>query len=361
MSRMLCGLVAIVFTSLAAAEQPAYYFPPTNGESGNEWETIAPAKAGWDETKLQTALNFAGENRSSGVVILHRGRILAEQYWEVGGPMANAYRERVLVGQDGAGRAIEDVASAQKSVVAILVGMAQQRGLLQLNEPVDKYLGQGWSAATPEQERAITIRHLITMTSGLNEEREYEAPPGAKWSYNTTVYAQTMLVLEKATKQDRNALTKQWLTGPRGMADSRWVRRRAANVQAVNAYGFATTARDLARFGLFALAEGSWQGKPVLDDRDFLRQATTTSQSLNPFYGYLWWVNRDAKQPQRRRTSTAPADMFSANGALNRRCFVVPSLELVVTRLGVQPAGNRAFDQRLWELLMAAAPNTDAK
>ena len=52
------------------------------------------------------------------------------------------------------------------------------------------------------------------------------------------------------------------------------------------------------------------------------------------------------------RTPTAPADMVSANGALTRRVYVVPSLDLVVTRIGDQP--ERGFDRQFWELLMAA-------
>jgi len=46
--------------------------------------------------------------------------------------------------------------------------------------------------------------------------------------------------------------------------------------------------------------------------------------------------------------------MYSANGALNRRCWVVPSLQLVVTRLGDQPGRGRTFDGEFWKLLMAA-------
>ena len=68
---------------------------------------------------------------------------------------------------------------------------------------------------------------------------------------------------------------------------------------------------------------------------DARRELRTSSQKLNPFYGYLWWLNCNANATKgARRLETAPSDMFSANGALNRRCFVVPSLQLVVTRLG---------------------------
>ncbi|MEK6238510.1 MAG: beta-lactamase family protein, partial [Planctomycetales bacterium] len=169
-------------------------------------------------------------------------------------------------------------------------------------------------------------------------------------------YARTMDVLEKAAEMDRHELTKKWLTEPLGMADSKWARRGSAKLQLINGFGFATTARDLARFGLLTLAKGNWDGKAILSDRQYLKDSTTSSQKLNPFYGYLWWVNRNAHAPKSPpRLAAAPIDMFSANGALNRRCFVVPSRRLVVTRLGDQPGANRAFDQRFWTLLMEAA------
>ena len=55
------------------------YFPPDSGE----WERIDPASAGWDTEALEAVLHYAGQQRSSGVVILLNGRILAERYWEV--------------------------------------------------------------------------------------------------------------------------------------------------------------------------------------------------------------------------------------------------------------------------------------
>ncbi|MFP8872233.1 MAG: serine hydrolase [Myxococcota bacterium] len=155
-------------------QEAGLYFPPAEGP----WQTIAPGKIGWDAAKLKEALEYAGNNKSSGVVILYRGRIVAEQYWLLnpsekksdGGP--NPYFHMRL-GEDANGRAIEDVASVQKSVTAMLVGIAQHKGLLKIDDPVHKYLGTGWSKAPATAEAEITIRHLITMTSGLNSRLEY--------------------------------------------------------------------------------------------------------------------------------------------------------------------------------------------
>jgi outer membrane protein assembly factor BamB len=348
-------LLVFVNPGIRADDVPAkhsLYFPPEQGS----WETVQPGKVGWDAAKLKKVLDYAGANQSSGVVILHKGRIIAEQYFDIQRAKSAKYKGRIL-GRDEAGHAIEDVASAQKSVASILVGIAQQKGLLRIDDPVNKYLATGWSRATPQQENAITIRHLITMTSGLTDRGTFEAEPGTKWRYNTKAYAKSMDVLAAAANMDRHELTRQWLTGPLGMSDSNWVKRRSAEIQQINAYGFATTARDLARFGLMTLAGGTWGNKTILADKQYLKEATTSSQRMNPFYGYLWWVNSDAITPEKAlRLGTAPKDMFSANGALNRRCFVVPSLQLVVTRLGDRPDANKDFDRQFWKLLAEALP-----
>lgn len=350
-NRFICSLSLLVILSLSTSAD-GLYFPPVEGE----WETVEPSDIGWDNAKIQLALDYARSQQSTGVVVLHRGKMLAEQYWQIAGANSAKFNQR-LIGADKAGRGIEDVASAQKSVASVLVGIAQQKGLLKVDDPVSQYLGDGWSPATPHQERAITIRHLITMTSGLNTRGEYDVKPGSKWLYNTAVYSKSMDVVEAAAKLDRHELTRMWLTEPIGMLDSKWASRGEFGERGGNAFGFATTARDLARFGLMMLAKGTWGEKVILSDHQYFEASTTSSQKLNPYYGYLWWLSKNSFAPDSKaRPESAPKDMFAANGALNRRCFVVPSLNLVVTRLGDQPADVRNFDDRFWRLLMEAAP-----
>ena len=359
------GLLSAYSGAVAAAESGpdrSVYFPP----QGGGWAEVSPASVGWDEEKLSAALELAGRTRASGVVILHQGRILAEKYWnpDEGARAGNKAREygALVRGRDGAGRAIEDVASVQKSVTAILVGLAQSKGLLRLDDAVSKHLGKGWSKAAPEAEGDITVRHLLTMTSGLNDDLTFEARAGTRWRYNSAAYARAMKVVASAARKSPNELTREWLTGPLGMSDTRWVERPLGNAEsAASPLGLATTARDLARFGLFILAEGKWNGSTVFPDREFLRAALTPSQSLNPSYGYLWWLNG---QPEVARGAgvkvkgplirTAPPDLVAALGAVDRKLYVVPSLGLVVTRLG--NSAGPGFQDEFWKLLSEAAP-----
>ncbi len=347
----------------AAREDAALYFPPAEGE----WERIDPVSIGWDVAKLQAFMDYAGKNKSSGVVILYRGRLLAEHYWPLnpaeknpGGPRS-AY-QHMRLGEDAGGRAIEDVASAQKSVTAMLVGIAQHKGLLKIGDPVHTYLGKGWSKAPADAEAGITIRHLITMSSGLSPRLQYVAPAGTQWFYNTGAYSLALTCVSKAAGMDANELTGKWLTGPTGMKDSRWaVRPWQTSVRTdANRYGFATTARDLARFGILMLANGNWEKTNVLEDKAYIKAATSPSTKLNPSYGYLWWLNGGPFVPRAagknkpgRLISSAPRDMYAAQGKLNRRLYVLPSQQVVITRLGDQPGSG--FNTEFFKLLRAAS------
>jgi len=343
------------------------YFPPRQGL----WEHIEPSAAGWDSKKLEAALDFAGQRRSSGVVVLYRGRILIERYWDLEpkpklpNGQSNRYYYTVH-GKTSQGHVIEDVASVQKSVVSMLAGIAQHKGLLKVSDPVQKYLGEGWSKAARDAEAKITLRHLLTMTSGLTDALEYEAPAGTRWRYNTTAYSRVLRIISVAAQMEPDELTRLWLTSPIGMDDSHWiVRPRMSDSEAANTVGFATTARDLARFGLLILAQGTWANHVVIDEKEYLRAALQSSQDLNPSYGYLWWLNGKPSvlrgSGERRLPGplipTAPADLVAAEGAMGRKLYVVPSKELVVTRLGATPEGaNQAsFEVEFWKRLMAAA------
>jgi len=334
----------------------ALYFPPDNGN----WETVTPEQAGFSSAGVEQALTVAASRFSSGVVILHNGRIMAEAYWQPIDPPAGY--SNFVQGQDAEGRAIEDVASAQKSVAAVIFGIAQERGLLAIDDPVSKYLGQGWSNTTPDQEKAITLKHLLSMTSGLQTDMGYAATAGSTWLYNTPAYHNLMRVVETATGKDRNTVTTEWITGPLHMPQTRWTPRPWAD--AAIGTGLSTTARELARFGLMIQAGGFWNDQKIIADQDFLADMLQPSQTLNPAYGYLWWLNGQGSSLSAgaRATRTdgwliaaAPADLVTMQGAHDRKLYIVPSLGLVITRLGAAGGDDSAsFNDAFWTALMAA-------
>jgi CubicO group peptidase (beta-lactamase class C family) len=95
--------------------------------------------------------------------------------------------------------------------------------------------------------------------------------------------------------------------------------------------GLRLSARDFARLGYLMLHGGAWRGQQVIP-KWWIDLATHSSQDLNPSYGYTFWVNAADILGAR-----APKDAFAFSGFATNRCFVVPSLDLIVVRLGYGP------------------------
>ncbi len=345
------------------AQADDLYFP--NADS--RWESVDPNQVGWDQKLLEEVMIFAQQQRSSDAVVLLDGRVLAEGVWQVEAPTNSNgpwMYPRLLIGHSEDDRPIEDVASVQKSIVSVLAGIARGKGLLDFDQSVDHYLGQGWSTVEADSESKITIRHLLTMTTGLGTQSVYEAEAGERWVYSTVVYRNLMEILQSVSGLTARELSAQWLTSKIGMNNSDWdVRVGFGRPGTKGPLAFQTTAPDLARFGLLILAEGKWAGEDILSDPNYLDEAFDSKDSINESYGLIWQLNSGAthisngQNPQLVEgpyIPSAPADLVMASGGLDRKVYIVPSLGLVVARIGDQPEGD--FDEELWRRIMAAAP-----
>ncbi len=355
-------VASLILGISSAALSQTLYFP----QGDTEWETVDPTEAGWSSAGLRGALDYAQRQRSSGVVVLVGGRVLAEDYWEVLPPVDGDPGDypNLIAGRTASGHTVEDVASLQKTVVSVLAGIARARGVLDFDATVSDYLGAGWSRADPDEEARITVRHLLSMTSGLGMQGQFELPVGEKWMYNTPIYGRLLPVLEAASGLTVHEITSQWLTARIGMSDSDWGARSWMPAgRGAASMGFRSSARDLARFGLMVLAEGMWRGEDVVGDPDYFREALVASQPYNDSYGLLWWLNGGATHNEGRNPemqdgpliTSAPHDLVAALGGLGRKIYIVPSLRLVVTRIGDAP--EAAFDNEFWRRLMIAAPD----
>lgn len=316
------------------------YFPPN---SGTDWETMSISSLGWNENAVAPLLDYLKSTHTKSFMILVNGRIVMENYFN-GQTQTGTWRWN----------------SAGKTLVTEAIGIAQQEGLLHINDPVSQYLGEGWSSEPVEKEKLITIRHLLTMTSGLNDEKEvvikanltYKADAGKRWSYSN-VFQLLMDIIENASGEKFEDYFKANIGDKIGMKGF-WKNGIIFRI-------YHSNARSMARFGLLALNNGKWNGKQIIDE-DFFKQAIRTSQNINPSYGYLWWLNGKTsymvpgsqKHFQGYIIPNAPSGMFAAMGAQDQRIYVIPGKKMVIVRMG--EAANpenptfavSGFDTALW-------------
>jgi CubicO group peptidase (beta-lactamase class C family) len=126
----------------------------------------------------------------------------------------------------------------------------------------------------------------------------------------------------------------------------------------------------MARFGLLMLNKGYWNSTAVLSDSNYYNAMISSSQNINPSYGYLWWLNGKSKfmAPGLQISfngplfPNAPMDMYSALGKNGQFIFVVPSMNLVVIRIGNAPLdyGDVAitYGDDMWKYLKKVFPLT---
>ena len=265
------GFVLIISQIFYASSQ--LYFPPL---TGNNWETMNPSDLGWCQNKIDSLYAYLKSQDTKAFIVLKDGKIVLEQYFNGHAQNTPWYW-----------------ASAGKTITAFMVGIAQQEGFLNINNPSSDYLGTEWTSCTTAQENAITVWHQLTMTSGLDDSQnldctlpsclQFLANPGTRWSYHNAPYTLLDQVIAAATGTTLNLYTTEKLKNPTGMTGS--------FVQVENNNVFFSTARSMARFGLLVLNDGNWNGTQIMTDAAYFNAMVNTSQQLNKGYGYLWWLN----------------------------------------------------------------------
>jgi CubicO group peptidase (beta-lactamase class C family) len=344
-------ILVVLLLSFWISARSQLYFPPNNP---GVWDTLSPASLGWCQPKIDSLYLFLDSSDTRAFILLKDGRIVLEQYFN--------------------GHTAGDFwywASAGKTLTATLVGIAQQEGWLHISDTSQHYLGQGWTNCSPGQEEKITIRHQLTMTSGLEDTvpdpyctldtcLNCLADAGTRWAYHNAPYTLLDSVLECATGLSLNQYANQKVKTLTGM-DGLFFPQGYNNL-------FISTARSMARFGLLILNRGSWDGIPVLSDTAYFNQMTSPSQNLNEAYGYLWWLNgkNSFMLPQSQFVfpgslfPNAPADMISALGKDGQILNVVPSQQLVWLRMGASPSTAPVpflLNNEIWEFVNDLACN----
>jgi CubicO group peptidase (beta-lactamase class C family) len=262
--------------------------------------------------------------------------------------------ERYLGGADREAR--QTSFSVAKSFLSTLVGIAIDEELIaSVDDPVTNYIPE--LAERDPRFARITLRHLLTMTSGLRyEERslplpwgddvntyygtdlrdlalsatEIVAPPGGAWLYNNYNPLLLGLVLERATGMSVSEYMATRLWQALGAAvDATWSLDSQDSGFEKMESGLNATPVDYARFGLLFLHDGGWNGTRIVS-KDWVREATTTETSdaaagnfyVADNYQYFWWI--DTLRPGR----------FYALGNYGQYIYVAPDTGTVIVRNG---------------------------
>jgi CubicO group peptidase (beta-lactamase class C family) len=291
---------------------------------------------GRDTSNGESLEDYLGSSGTAAFLVARDDELLYEKYF-------NGYDER----------SVNTSFSMAKSFASALVGIAIEEGHIKsVEEPITTYLPE--LLVRDERFGSITIRHLLTMTSGIKYEEggtlpwgeeaddtktyyatdlrelalencRVEEKPGEYFEYNNYNPLLVGMILERATGMPVARYLQEKLWKPLGMeADGSWSLDSTQGGFEKMESGLNARARDFARFGMLFAKEGSWEGEQLIPRRwveESTRADTTTDPSLD--YQYFWWVDTpDGK------------NHFSARGNYGQYIYVAPEKDLVIVRLG---------------------------
>ncbi|MFN3516143.1 MAG: serine hydrolase domain-containing protein [Novosphingobium sp.] len=302
---------------------------------------------------------FMASQRSAGIVIVHNGQVRFERY-----------------GLDFSAQGRWTSFSVAKSFTSSLVGAAIKDGYIKsLEDKVSTYIPDLRGSAYDD----VTVRQLLTMSSGVQWNEDYEDPssdvarfnnaapepgmdatvsylrklprahpPGEVWHYNTGETNLVGVLVSSATRRPLAQYLQEKIWQPFGMeAKATWL--LGATGHEIAGCCIQAAVRDYARFGLFVLGGGMAGGKRVVPD-DWFAMATVKQKDIGEpgrGYGFQWWTYDDGA--------------FAAQGIFGQGIFVDPKRNLVIasnanwTRatLGPEPAAREAFYRQVQSLIDA--------
>jgi CubicO group peptidase (beta-lactamase class C family) len=359
-------LFATSLTSALGQTNPACGGPAALGDG---WIIDSPESAGLDGARLCAIAARLKETEADvhAVVIARHGRLVFEQYFA-------GYDEPW--GLSGGRHEFDtttkhDIRSASKSVISLLIGIAIDRKLIAgADEPVVKFFPE-YSALKSLGWDNITLRHLLTMSSGMqwdenrawNDPRNDEphlsseadplryilskpiaAPPDMEWTYNGGGTELLGAVIERVSGKSLEAFAQEALFTPLGISDWEWMKYR--NEKIASAVGLRIRPRDAAKIGQLVLDRGAWNGRQIVSPEWIEQSVRPRFQAIGYFgglffYGYQWWMGRSI-------AGDGEVKWIAAMGLGGQRIFIAPELDLVfMTTSGLYSRpfqGNGALD-----------------
>lgn len=308
-----------------------------------EWRSADPLSVGIDPAKLaDLELVIRSQYRNiNGVVIVRKGYVVFEQYFNGYGPVD-----------------VQHVASVTKSFTSALIGIAIDAGYIQsVDQKVLDFFPEYRPDPADFQKRTITLRHLLSMTAPFawktSDRRESEpldrlrrqrdwvtyildllgrnGQPG-RFQYSTAGAHLLSAILTRATGLCAREFANQRLFRPLGIPEipdypmstfqledvfgknlKGWIHDPGGNT--TGGWGLTIAPRDMARFGFLYLNRGIWEGQQIISEAWIA--ASTTPNSNN--YGYLWWLREEGG-----------TRIYSALGSGGNVICCIPQKDLVV-------------------------------
>jgi CubicO group peptidase (beta-lactamase class C family) len=314
---------------------------PADNRYASQIEAIAR-----DTNNGESLEEYLDASGTTAFLVIHDDKVLYERYF-------NGYDERSL----------NTSFSMAKSFASALVGIAIDEGHIKsVDEPITNYLPE--LREKDERFESITIRHLLTMSSGIKyeeggdlpwseeaddtktyyatdlrklalENSRIEGEPGEYFEYNNYNPLLIGMILERATGMSVSRYLQQKLWKPIGMeADGSWSLDSTSTGFEKMESGVNARAGDFARFGMLFAREGRWEGRQLIS-RGWVEESTRADTSTDPSqdYQYFWWVN----------TPEGETSHFSARGNYGQYIYVAPEKDLVIVRLGKEE-GEQGYD-----------------
>jgi len=303
---------------------------PADNPYASQIEAIASDSS---NGSLEDYLDASG---TTAFLVIHDDKLLYERYF-------NGHDERSL----------NTSFSMAKSFASALVGIAIDEGdIKSVDEPITNYIPE--LLEKDKRFKSITIRNLLTMSSGIKYEEggflpwsdeaddtktyystdlrelalencRIEGKPDEYFEYNNYNPLLVGMILERATGMHVSRFMEEELWKPMGMeADGSWSLDSKENGFEKMESGVNARARDFARFGMLFAKEGNWEGEQLIS-RGWVKESTRADTNTDPSldYQYFWWVNTpDGK------------NHFSARGNYGQYIYVAPEKDLVIVRLG---------------------------
>lgn len=303
-----------------------------------------------DYEKLDTTISDAflenqeGKKNTRAVVILYKGKIIAERY----APNINNFTP--LLGW-----------SMTKSMINALTGIMIKKGKLDLRQ---NNLFTEWSN---DNRKNITLDQLMRMSSGLKFQEDYskvcdatnmlfrsydiskiplnnnlETEPDSKWYYSSGTTNLISKLIRNTINDDTKYLELPYkeLFSKLGMSTA-IVEPDPSGTFIGSSFMYAS-ARDWAKFGQLYLQNGVWNGEKIFPDNWVKYTSTPTPKAEQGKYGAQFWLN--AGNSEGVRWESLPRDIFYPSGFESQYVFIIPSKDLVIVRLG-QTRNEKNFDE----------------